>query len=410
MSQPRQKPWETAGQTADTPLVGETVSSTASSGPATVPDRPSSLMDNVGGAYSSSGMNSYGNNTSYGGGASSYGRYGSSYGGMGGGYGSSMYGSGMGGYGSSMYGSGMGGMGGYGSYGSSMGGYGMGGYGMNSMNGMGMNGQPGGGLGEGTQATFHLIESIIGAVGGFAQMLEATYMATHSSFFTMVNLAEQFGNLKNALGSLLGIFALIKFTKKIFAKLTGSTYQYGLTTKEFNKFDKKQKALELKRQQQTNNNKKISLKPLLLFLVASIGFPYILNKAIQKINEKNLQQQQSQGPQQGQGPQGIDPANLQFAKALYEFNPENPAIEVELKANELVAILTKLDPAGNESKWWKVRSRQGKIGYVPSNYLQLIERKAIAAPNSQPTVSQPASPIPEKLSVSNFKNFHNFQK
>ena len=50
---------------------------------------------------------------------------------------------------------------------------------MGGMGGMGM--QPGmgqGGLGEGTQATFQLIESIIGAVGGFAQMLEATYMAT----------------------------------------------------------------------------------------------------------------------------------------------------------------------------------------------------------------------------------------
>jgi peroxin-13 len=36
---------------------------------------------------------------------------------------------------------------------------------------------------QSTQATFHMIESIVGAFGGFAQMLESTYMATHSSFF-----------------------------------------------------------------------------------------------------------------------------------------------------------------------------------------------------------------------------------
>jgi peroxin-13 len=36
---------------------------------------------------------------------------------------------------------------------------------------------------QSTQATFQLIESIVGAFGGFAQMLESTYMATHSSFF-----------------------------------------------------------------------------------------------------------------------------------------------------------------------------------------------------------------------------------
>lgn len=424
MSQPRQKPWETSSGGASSQLqLGETIgatNSTINSGaPVALPDRPTSLsdqMDNVPGS-SAYGSGSIGNN-SYGG-AGSYGsRYGSSYGGMGGGYGSSMYGSGMGGYGSSMYGSGMGGYGSsmYGGYGSSMyGGYGSSMYGGYGGMGSGMYGQPGmaggpGGLGEGTQATFHLIESIIGAVGGFAQMLEATYMATHSSFFTMVNLAEQFGNLRNALGSLLGIFALIKFVKKIFYKITGSTYNYGINSKEFTKFDKKQKALEFKRQQQINGGgkKSISFKPLLLFLAASIGFPYLLNKAIQKINEKNIQQnQQNQYPPNHPGQ--IDPANLQFAKALYEFNPENPNIEVELKPNELVAILSKYDPAGNESKWWKVRSRQGKIGYVPSNYLQLIERKAITAPQpvSQAITNpaQPSSPNMKKLSVSDFENF-----
>jgi len=32
-------------------------------------------------------------------------------------------------------------------------------------------------------ATFQIIESIVGAFSGFAQMLESTFMATHSSFF-----------------------------------------------------------------------------------------------------------------------------------------------------------------------------------------------------------------------------------
>jgi peroxin-13 len=80
-----------------------------------------------------------------------------------------------------MYG-GMGGMGGYG-----MGG--MGGYGMGGMGGMGMDPNDPQSLthsfSQSTQATFQIIESIVGAFGGFAQMLESTYMATHSSFFGM---------------------------------------------------------------------------------------------------------------------------------------------------------------------------------------------------------------------------------
>ncbi|KAF8508313.1 hypothetical protein BU17DRAFT_99896 [Hysterangium stoloniferum] len=35
-------------------------------------------------------------------------------------------------------------------------------------------------------------------------------MATHSSFFAMVGVAEQFGQLRNALGSVLGPFEMIR--------------------------------------------------------------------------------------------------------------------------------------------------------------------------------------------------------
>lgn len=94
----------------------------------------------------------------------------------------------MGGYAGgmgSMYG-GMGGMGGMGGYGSMYGG-GMGGGMYGGMGGM--QGDPNdpnnltNGFTQSTQATFQIIESIVGAFGGFAQMLESTYMATHSSFF-----------------------------------------------------------------------------------------------------------------------------------------------------------------------------------------------------------------------------------
>lgn len=112
-------------------------------------------------------------------GASPYGAYGSAYSSpysspysRYGGYGT------MGGYGGGMYGT----MGGYGGM------YGGGMYG--GMPGaMGMPGDPNNPesltnrFNMSTQATFQMLEGIVGAFGGFAQMLESTYMATHSSFF-----------------------------------------------------------------------------------------------------------------------------------------------------------------------------------------------------------------------------------
>lgn len=117
---------------------------------------------------------SYGN-TGYGLGSSynrygNYGSYGTGYNSYGGGYGGS-YGGGYGGYGS------------YGSYGS-YGGYG-GGY-----NRFGNRFGPNGGPEEmgltqrmemGTRPAFEVIENIVGSFGGFAQMLESTFMATHST-------------------------------------------------------------------------------------------------------------------------------------------------------------------------------------------------------------------------------------
>ena len=147
---------------------------TSSDAPA-LPERPSSLTAAVNrnaSAYSPYGANRLGGVASpYGGIGSVYSSpYSSPY--------SRMGGMGYGGYGSGMYG----GMGGYGSmYGGAMGGM----YG-------GMGGVPGdpndpnsltNGFTQSTQATFQIIESIVGAFGGFAQMLESTYMATHSSFF-----------------------------------------------------------------------------------------------------------------------------------------------------------------------------------------------------------------------------------
>lgn len=90
---------------------------------------------------------------------------------------------------------GMGGMG-MGMGGMYGGGYGMGGMGMGGMYGGGYGGMPGDPnnpasltqtWNQNTAQTFQMMESIVGAFGGFAQMLESAYMTTHSSFFGMLS-------------------------------------------------------------------------------------------------------------------------------------------------------------------------------------------------------------------------------
>ncbi|PKI84818.1 Pex13p [Malassezia vespertilionis] len=317
------------------------------------------------------------------------GNYGSGYGL---GYGSG-YGSGYGGYGSSysspysrfggMSGmSGMGGMGGYGGMGG-MGGYGgmggMGGYGgMGGMGGMGGFGQPGDmsltqRMESGTQATFELISSIVSAFGGFAQMLESTFMATHSSFFAMVGVADQFAHLRNYLGQVLSIFALARYAKNLVLRLSGRT-PTGIDSGEFRDFQRKGVA----------GRPRPNKRPLIIFFLAVIGLPYLMGKLVKMITARqeaerarlaqqaaetgtDLQQQNALGS----GP--IDPSKLTFVRARFPYNAAD-ALELSLKTNEVVAVLSKTNPqTGEESQWWRGRTRDGRIGWFPSTYTETLE-------------------------------------
>lgn len=237
------------------------------------------------------------------------------------------------------------GYGGYGSYG---------GYGMGGMYG-GMPGMYGGiqpspfdpmnpsltqTLESTTQHTFALLHSIVQTFSGVAQMLESTFMATHSSFFAMVGVVDQFGQLRNALGSVLGLFGLVRWMREL---LTGTRGQQGQMRGEFRDF------LNGRPVQGPSSGPpapKPSKKPLIIFLLAVFGVPYAMHKLVKILTERHQAQQAelaAAGGQPGMLPP-LDPSQLTFARALYAFEASSPS-ELALKENEIVAIMGKLDPA-----------------------------------------------------------------
>jgi peroxin-13 len=312
--------------------------------------------------------------SSYAYGSSPYSRLGggigTGYGGVGS-YGMSSYGGGYGGgYGmNSMYGGGMGGMGMYG------GGMGMG-MGMGPYNCMPMMG-PNGNLSltqtleSTTQQTFTLLHSIVQTFSGVAQMLESTFMATHSSFFAMVGVVDQFGQLRNALGSVLGLFGLVRWMRDLLAGRPGMRG-------EFNDFVKGRPITPGTGSGLPKSSPKGSKKPLIIFLLAIFGVPYAMTKLIR------ILAQRVPAPQQ----LAMDPASLTFARALYPFTPNSPN-ELGLKEDEIVAITGKLDPRTNAEvdprtdlsevgggEWWKGRTRDGREGWFPKKWVEVIERRS----------------------------------
>jgi len=279
--------------------------------------------------------------------------------------------------------------GGYGGYGGGM--YGGYGGGMGGMYGGMYGGMPGGmpgmaGPGDpnnpesltnrfnmGTQATFQMLEGIVGAFGGFAQMLESTYMATHSSFFAMVAVAEQFGNLRETLGSVLGIFTLMRWIRTLIAKITGRPPPVdatALTPAAFARFEGRQVPVP------EGGAGKPSRKPLLFFLLAAFGLPFVIGKLIRSLAANAEEEERKRQLIASQ--QQLDPSKLEFCRALYDFTPAPgqavQGVDLEVRKGDLVAVLSKTDPLGNASEWWRCRARDGRIGYLPATFLEVLRK------------------------------------
>ncbi|KAL5490269.1 PEX13 [Sanghuangporus weigelae] len=366
------KPWErgTVAAAATAPSVSAASSSTAV--PSAAPSQSGSTMDATGSTTPnrppalSSAPQSY--SSPYSTTSSSYNRLGSSYspyGGYGGMYGSGMYG-GM--YGGMGMGYGMNGMG----------------YGMNGMNGM--NGMYGGMPGmpmdpnnptltqqleSTTQHTFALLHSIVQTFTGLSQMLESTFMATHSSFFAMVGLVDQFAHLRNALGSVLGLFGLLRWLKEL---ITGKRSPNPMQN-EFQSFVNGKPVQSVAGPPAPKPSK----KPIIIFLLAIFGIPYAMHRLIKVLSQRVPPQNAIQGA----GGSLLDPSQLQFARAKYPFSAASP-VELSLKENEIVAIMGKLDPASGVevdprtevlTDWWKGRTRDGREGWFPSKWAEVLERK-----------------------------------
>jgi len=210
-----------------------------------------------------------------------------------------------------------------------------------------------------TAQTFAVLQSIVQTFGGFAQMLESTFMATHSSFFAMIGVAEQLGNLRNAIGTVLGLFGLIRWLKDT---LTGRRSTTGLGN-EFQHFVNRPPGAQ---PPPNTNAPRASRKPVIIFLLAMFGIPYLMHRLI-----RSLQQRLPPPP----GPLNpLDPDTLQFARAMYTFSTSEP-LELAIQKGDIVAVLETRDPmTGMESEWWRGRNRAGQEGMFPRNYVEVVKR------------------------------------
>jgi peroxin-13 len=190
----------------------------------------------------------------------------------------------------------------------------------------------------------------------------------------MVSVAEQFGNLRDTLGSVLGIFTLMRWIRTLIAKITGRpppADATALTPAAFARFEGRAAGADGSPAGPT----RASRKPLLFFLLAAFGLPYLMSKMIRTLAASHEEEERRLQQQALEAQQPIDPAKLEFCRLLFDFLPQpNTGVELEARKGDLVAVLSKNDPAGAPSEWWHCRARDGRQGYLPSTYLEVLKR------------------------------------
>ncbi|KAJ1805488.1 Peroxisomal membrane protein PAS20 [Coemansia sp. RSA 2523] len=373
MSSPA-KPWEQSGTiAADTGVAGAPALPSTAAGDAGV-----AAGDAVNQQQQQSLANA-GLNSGYG-----MGTYGGGYGGMGS-YGSYGMG-GMGGYGMGGGGYGMGG------YGMGGGGYGMGGYGMGGGYGMaGPMGQQGPmsltqKLDSSTRSTFQLVESLVGAFGGFARMLESTYFATHSSFMAVLGVMDQFGMLRSSLASAVGSTFAYDGFRRFLSRVTGkpvSVNKSDLDASGFAEYEKRSR---------------ISKRSLLLFFAVIVGLPYLMTKAIRSIASRQRRLTAQQTTVDGPG-QAMRAVGMEFAQAQYDFSGESKA-ELSFKRGDVIAVSSKVDIWGKPSEWWRGATQSGQEGLFPASYVTVIK----PGQNPQAIAAGSAAVAAKMISSEEFQN------
>ncbi|EJD43262.1 hypothetical protein AURDEDRAFT_114805 [Auricularia subglabra TFB-10046 SS5] len=184
----------------------------------------------------------------------------------------------------------------------------------------------------------------------------------------MVGVADQLAQLRHALGTVLGLFGLVAWLRR---RLFGPSAQDDLR-REFRAFVAAPAAAAADRPRP-------SRKPLVFFLLAVLGIPYAMHRLVRVLAARMPHQPPA------------DPSQLAFARALHAFAARD-TVELALQPGDIVAVLSapqEMQQPGVE--WWRGRTRDGREGWFPRAFVEVIRQPGQPAAPAQ--IEAPA-PLP----------------
>ena len=146
-----------------------------------------------------------------------------------------------------------------------------------------------------------------------------------------------------------------------------------------------------------------------MFMVAVFGLPYLMGKLIKALARSQEEEEKRRMLENPQAGQPLDPNKLEFCRLLYDFTPDTSqanmqGLDLAVKKGDMVAVLSKTDPLGNPSEWWRCRARDGRMGYLPGVYLEVIQRRQPAQITSGSQAGSPAGSRAQTMTTTSLAN------
>lgn len=257
-----------------------------------------------------------------------------------------------------------GGLGGYGGYGgyspySSFGGYGF--------------GSPGYGFGssaypenrfiqiaeESSRPAFQSIQSVLQAFSSVTMMFESTFHAIHSSYMSVLGVADNFGKLRSVFGQIFSTFAIIRTLNWMFRKLL---YLIGIQKENPVSDHIWSEALNEAAgltPEQSQGGKTFNWPMMMIVGLITAG-PYLLFKLISQLH--------SSIPVEVWNP-AEQPGNL--AVGFYDFHAASDQ-ELSFSAQQKLMIAPKKFQPTNCPGWLLACNENRKIGLIPNNYVGIM--------------------------------------
>lgn len=255
--------------------------------------------------------------------------------------------------------------GGYGGFGSYGGGFGYGGYGGGMYGngyGMGANAYPEHRFiqlaEESSRPAFQNIESLVGAIGNIAAMLDSTFFALTSSFRAVLGVAANFAHLRGVFAQFWTSFALFRWIIWAYRKIL---FWLRITKTDPATASFKEAFKVAEAGKQATVQKKGSSMPVVLFLGFIMSAPYLLMKLFGGNSENS---DASKNPRNWTG--------ALEAVAIYNFDASSPN-ELSIRAGHPVLIAPKTVQVEQNllNTGWVLASVDNTVsGLIPVSYVQ----------------------------------------